>query len=104
MRDFCDRLLIPFAAKNPQVEVVLSQLQVRSRHPFVVARYLSDPDKDLSLRGLSAEQVLSRMQLLRDSRPGRLRKWAKAFRMSPSIQGPWSLGQTLSAPHHVVRA
>ena len=47
-------------------------------------------------------QVAMQVQSLRDSRPNKLRKWAKPFRTSPSIQGPWEMGRELG-PHRTIR-
>jgi large subunit ribosomal protein L43 len=73
------------------------------RHPYVMAWYLKDRPKQLSLKNLSKEQVAERLQFLRDMRPVGLDKWAKAFRTTPSVQGEWSLGQRLDRPHRSIR-
>jgi len=95
-------MLVPFAESNPQLSLAVA---IRPhRHPQVVAEYLVDKSKALSLLNLSAHQVAERIQLLRDMRPLPLRKWDKAFRSTPSVQGAWAMGQQLARPHRVLRS
>ena len=93
---------MPFAEANPQIQICVQEKP--NRHPIVRGYYVRDRDKTLSLRSLSPEQIVERLQFLRDMRPMGLRKWAKPFRSSPSIQGMWELGQLLDRPHSTIRA
>ena len=102
VRQFAEQMLVPFATANPQIQIAVSNKS--GRHPLVTGFYVNDPAKTLSLKGLSAKQVLQRIQTLRDSRPVEVRKWHKQFRSSPSIQGEWELGQVLDQPHKTIRA
>ena len=102
VKDYAERFLVPFAEANPQLSIAVSMRP--GKHPYVRGWYVQDRPKRLSLINLSAEQVIERIQLLRDMRPIGLRKNAKAFRTTPSIQGEWELGQKLDRPHVVVRA
>ena len=102
VKDYAERFLVPFAEANPQLSIAVSMRP--GKHPYVRGWYVQDRPKRLSLINLSAEQVIERIQLLRDMRPIGLRKNAKAFRTTPSIQGEWELGQKLDRPHAVVRA
>ena len=99
-RRFAEQMLIPFAKENPQIEIAVSLKP--NNHPIVTGFYEKDPEKTLSLRNLSAEQVQDRIQMLRDARPITLRKWHKKFRDSPSVQGEWELGQILDRPHKTI--
>lgn len=90
-----------FAETNPQVQFAVSPRP--NRHPFVRGWYLRDKSKTLSLRNLSASQIMERLLLLRDMRPVGLRKWAKPFRTSSSVQGAWHLGQRLERAHQTLR-
>ena len=100
--NFLETMLVPFAEHNPQISI---QVAIRPhRYPQVVAEYLVDKPKALSLKGLSAHQVSTRIQLLRDMRPLPLRKWDKAFRSTPSVQGAWEMGHELTRPHRVLRS
>mgnify|MGYP002037958893 CR=1 FL=1 len=102
VRNFLETMLVPFAEHNPQISI---QVAIRPhRYPQVVAEYLVDKPKALSLKGLSAHQVSTRVQLLRDMRPLPLRKWDKAFRSTPSVQGAWEMGHELTRPHRVLRS
>jgi large subunit ribosomal protein L43 len=101
-RRFAEELLVPFAKANPQLDICISMKA--NKHPLIRGFYFRDPEKTLSLRNLSAQQVAERVQFLRDSRPMSMRKWAKPFRTTPSIQGVWELGQQLNRPHRTIRA
>lgn len=102
VREFLSNQLVPFATANPQLQIV-AQLR-RDRHPSVQGDYVTeDEKKKLSLKSLSAQQVEVQIQSLRDGRPIKLRKWAKPFRTSPSIQGPWEMGQELGS-HRTIRS
>ena len=101
VRDCLERMLVPFAEANPHMQIGVSLKP--NRHPRVTGWYLKDRPKTLSLQGLSAEQVMERIQFLRDMRPIGLRKLAKEFRTTPSIQGEWELGQKLDRPHRTIR-
>ena len=92
---------MPFAEANPQIQLALSVKP--NRHPRVTGWYVNDGQKTLSLMNLSAEQVVERIQFLRDMRPIGLKKNSKAFRTTPSVQGEWELGQTLDRPHRTIR-
>ena len=102
VREYAERLLVPFAEANPQIQIAWHMRP--NRHPAVRGYYLQDRSKRLCLRNLSAEQVVERISFLRDSRPVGMRKNAKEFRTTPSIQGEWELGQLLDAPHRSIRA
>ena len=101
VRDYLQRLLLPFAQANPQLRIAVTTRA--NRHPRVQGWYVKDDGKSLSLANLSAEQIAERIQFLRDARPIGMRKNAKAFRSTPSIQGEWELGQVLDQPHKVLR-
>lgn len=122
-REWLDTKLVPFAKDNPQIDICVSLKN--NRHPHVKAAYLNDPPKvpapqltrssacreelqcfwqSLSLKNMSAPQVDERISFLRNSRPVAPKKWDRVFRTSPSIQGQWQLGQTLTRPHLVIRA
>ena len=102
VREYLSNQLIPFATANPQLQIVAQQRKMR--HPFVQAEYVNEDErKKLDLKSLSAHQVAAQVQSLRDARPIHLRKWAKPFRTSPSIQGPWEMGQELGS-HRTIRS
>eukprot|EP00325_Prymnesiales_sp_UTEX-LB-985_P022003 CAMPEP_0174720606 /NCGR_PEP_ID=MMETSP1094-20130205/34029_1 /TAXON_ID=156173 /ORGANISM="Chrysochromulina brevifilum, Strain UTEX LB 985" /LENGTH=126 /DNA_ID=CAMNT_0015921119 /DNA_START=21 /DNA_END=401 /DNA_ORIENTATION=+ len=101
VRQYLEKYLVPFAEANSQIEIAVCQQA--NRHPIIRGWYMRDPSKTLSLRNLSAEQVVERIFYLRDMRPVGLRKFAKPFRTSPSVQGEWHLGQVLDRPHRTLR-
>lgn len=101
-RHFLEKQLVPFAEANPQIDICVSKRP--NRHPFVRGWYLRDHDKQLSLKNLSMEQMLERVQFLRDMRPVGLNKFAKPFRTSPSVQGEWRMGQLLDREHVTIRS
>lgn len=96
--------MVAFAKANPQLQIGVTIKP--NRHPVVRGFYLKDTDRDknLSLRNLNPAQIAQRVSFLRDTTPGPLIKNAKIFRTSPSIQGPWEMGQMLERPHRVIRA
>ena len=102
VREYMEKLLVPFAEANPQIQIAVSMKT--NHHPFVRGWYVKDSPKRLSLTNLSAAQVAERVQFLRDVRPVGLSKSAKPFRDTPSIQGTWELGQLLDQPHRSIRA
>ena len=75
-RDFLERMLVPFAEANPQINIAVSVKP--NRHPLVRGWYVQDGPKRLNLANMSAEQVAERIQFLRDARPIGMRKNAKA--------------------------
>jgi len=101
VRDWIQTQLTPFAKANPHLEVIVSRNP--GKEPHVRARYLADGDKALSLKNLSWKQVTMRVQMLRDARPVKLKKWDKPFRSTPSVQGEWTMGQELHNEHRVIR-
>ena len=54
--------------------------------------------------GVHEDVYAEPVQLLRDMRPLPLRKWDKAFRSTPSVQGAWEMGHELTRPHRVLRS
>mmetsp|Transcript_4552 Transcript_4552/g.8859 ORF Transcript_4552/g.8859 Transcript_4552/m.8859 type:complete len:130 (+) Transcript_4552:39-428(+) len=101
-REYLSNYLVPFATANPHMQILVQQR--KDRHPYVLGVYVTDDEKkQLSLKNLSASQVAHQVQTLRDSRPLKVRKWAKPFRTSPSIQGPWEMGQELGS-HRTIRS
>ena len=102
VREYLSNYLVPFATANPQMQIVAQQR--KDRHPYVRGVYVTDDEKkQMSLKNLSASQVAIQIQTLRDGRPLNVRKWAKPFRTSPSIQGPWEMGQELGS-HRTIRS
>ena len=101
-RQYLDEHLVELAKANPQIEIAVSVKD--GRHPWVRGYYLRDRDKTLSLRNLSASQIIERVGFLRDTRSINMYKNAKAFRTTPSIQGEWEMGQQLEQPHKTIRA
>ena len=100
-RQYLEKHLVPFAEANPQIQMAVCTRP--NRHPFIQGWYVRDPSKTLSLKNLSPEQVIERITFLRDVRPVGLRKDAKPFRTSPSVQGEWSFGHILDTPHRTLR-
>ena len=101
-RQYLEEHLVDLAKANPQVEIAVSVRH--GRHPWVRGFYLRDSEKTLSLRGLSAFQIVERVGFLRDTRSINMYKNSKAFRTTPSIQGAWELGRQLDLPHRTLRA
>jgi len=101
VREFLERDFVQFAEANPQIQ--FCAVPRGSREPYARGYYVRDKSKTLSLKNLSAQMVAERLQFLRDMRPLGLRKWAKPFRTTPSIQGHWELGQQLDRPHRTLR-
>ncbi len=101
-RQYLEKHLVPFAEANPHVDILVAKRP--NKHPFVRAWYVRDRDKQLSLKNLSMEQVVERVQFLRDMRSIGLDKFARPFRTSRSVQGAWQMGQQLELPHRTIRS
>jgi hypothetical protein len=63
---------------------------IRGKHPHLRAVY-EQGQKTLCVRNMSEDQVLNKMQYLRDSRGNQTRNWTQRHVSArPSIQGFWT--------------
>ena len=90
-RQFVRYGLAGVAEQNPQVQFVARERS--NRHPLLIASYRKGEDKVWSLRKMSAAEVLSRVQELRNM-SGRKPNKIKNFHVThnPTVQGEWKYG------------
>lgn len=88
---FLKYLLGSFAAKHPQIEIHVSPRP--SKHPIVRGTYINEREKTICVRNLEKEQVLQKVELLRDASGEKLRR-VKGGKVVSSdneaIRGIWS--------------
>jgi large subunit ribosomal protein L43 len=90
-RQFVRYGLAGVAEQNPQVQFVARERH--NRHPLLIASYRRGEDKVWSLRKMGADEVLSRVQELRNM-SGRKPNKIKNFQVThnPTVQGEWKYG------------
>lgn len=88
---FLKQLLRPFAAQHPQIEIHVSPRP--SRHPVIRGTYINGREKAICVKNLEREQVLQKVELLRDASGEKVRR-VKGGRVvtsiNESIRGIWS--------------
>ncbi|MCJ1430280.1 39S ribosomal protein L51, mitochondrial [Sticta canariensis] len=91
MNAFLKQLLRPFAAQHPQIEIHVSPRP--SRHPVIRGTYINGKEKAICVKNLEREQVLQKVELLRDASGEKVRR-VKSGRVvtsvNESIRGIWS--------------
>lgn len=88
---FLKYLLASFATMHPQIEIHVSPRP--SKHPIVRGTYINGREKTVCVRNLEKEQVLQKVELLRDASGEKLRR-VKGGKVVSSdneaIRGIWS--------------
>lgn len=77
-----------FAAKHPEIEILVSPRP--KKHPTVTAHYVNGKTRPVCLRNLDTNQILNKVELLRDSTGEinkRVKKPVKSF--NESVRGIW---------------
>lgn len=78
-----------FAAKNPQIEITVSPRP--SKHPVVTGHYINGRTKPICVRNLEANQILQKVELLRDSDGEKNKRYSKPVTsINSSVRGIWS--------------
>lgn len=78
-----------FAKQNPQIEFTVSPRP--NKHPVVLGHYLNGRHKAICVRNLEKEQILQKVELLRNANGEKLKKVKKPVISSQeSVRGVWS--------------
>ncbi|CAN8096723.1 unnamed protein product [Discula destructiva] len=89
MNNFLEKSLPKFAAKHPEIEITVSPKP--QKHPTVIAHYINGLTRPVCLRKCDANQILNKVEMLRDSTGEMNRKVNKAVRSyNDSVRGVWS--------------
>jgi large subunit ribosomal protein L43 len=89
MRTFIQRLLPKFAAKHPGIEFLVAPRP--NHHPQVVGHYINGRTKPVCVRKLNPDQIMEKVELVRDANGEKLRKVNKPVTsINPSVRGIWS--------------
>ena len=89
MTKFITHNLPLFAKQNPQIEITISPRP--NRHPVVTGHYLNGRQKAICVRSLEKEQILQKVELLRNANGEKLKKVKKpVMSTQESIRGVWS--------------
>ncbi|KAI9731026.1 MAG: 39S ribosomal protein L51, mitochondrial [Cirrosporium novae-zelandiae] len=89
MNAFLKYTLPQFAAKHPQIEIRVSPRP--NRHPVVKGYYINGRSKAVCVRNLEKEQILKKVELLRDASGEKLKHVTKPVRSyNESVRGIWS--------------
>jgi len=89
MNSFLKHTLPAFARSHPQIEINISPRP--RRHPVVKGYYINGREKAICVRKLQKEQVLQKVELLRDASGEKLKKLNKPVKsLNESVRGIWS--------------
>jgi large subunit ribosomal protein L43 len=85
-------MLPSFAQRHPYIEFTISPRP--RKHPIIRATYINGREKVICVKSLEKEQILKKLELLRDASGEKLHKVTKPVKsLSESVRGIWS-------PHH----
>lgn len=86
---FIEKGLPKFAAKHPEIEITVSPRP--QKHPTVIAHYINGKTRPVCLRKMDVNQILAKVELLRDSTGETNKKVNKPVRSTnDSVRGIWS--------------
>ncbi|TLS28721.1 hypothetical protein PpBr36_00585 [Pyricularia pennisetigena] len=89
MNQFIRQHLPTFAAKNPQIEITVSPRP--QKHPVVVGHFINGNNRPVCVRNLDANQILKKVELLREMNGEVNKKFSKPVRsINESVRGVWS--------------
>jgi large subunit ribosomal protein L43 len=81
--------LAAFARTHPEIEFTVSPRP--GKHPVIIGHYINGREKAVCVRNLDQNQILKKVELLRDASGEKLRKTNKAvLSINPSVRGVWS--------------
>ncbi|PSR78093.1 mitochondrial 54S ribosomal protein L51, partial [Coniella lustricola] len=89
MNQFLESHLPRFAKSHPEIEISVSPRP--QQHPSVIAHYINGNTRPVCLRKLDPNQILGKVELLRDStgeRNKRVKKPVKSINVG--VRGIWS--------------
>lgn len=86
---FIESTLPKFAAKHPEIEISVSPRP--QKHPVVIAHYINGNTRPVCLKKLDQNQILNKIELLRDSTGETNKRVNKPVRsLNESVRGIWS--------------
>lgn len=86
---FIEKTLPKFAAKHPEIEISVSPRP--QKHPVVIAHYINGQTRPVCLKKLDPNQILAKLDLLRDSTGHVNRRVNKpVISTNSSVRGVWS--------------
>ncbi|KAL8400387.1 hypothetical protein RB594_000687 [Gaeumannomyces avenae] len=89
MNQFIKSHLPAFAAKHPQIEITVSPRP--SKHPVITGHYINGRSKPICVRNLEANQILQKVELLRDSDGEKNKRYSKPVTsINLGVRGIWS--------------
>jgi large subunit ribosomal protein L43 len=78
-----------FAKAHPEIEFSVSPRP--SKHPVITAHYINGKEKSICVRKMEPNEILKKVELLRDSNGEKNRKYTRAVTsINPSVRGVWS--------------
>ncbi|KAF3770333.1 hypothetical protein M406DRAFT_66747 [Cryphonectria parasitica EP155] len=89
MNKFIEMHLPKFAARHPEIEISVSPRP--QKHPTVIAHYINGNTRPVCLKKMDPNQILSKLEMLRDS-TGEINKRVKkpVRSTNESVRGVWS--------------
>ncbi|CAG8497976.1 6821_t:CDS:2 [Diversispora eburnea] len=90
MIEYFKTKLIPFAKRNPQIEIIVTPRP--SKHPLVRGTYLNEMQKDICVKNLDPKEIDKYVQLIRDNTGYKAKSRFKkpVISTTPSVRGIWS--------------
>ncbi|KAJ4392098.1 39S ribosomal protein L51, mitochondrial [Gnomoniopsis smithogilvyi] len=89
MNTFIEKALPKFAASHPEIEITVSPKP--QRHPTVIAHYINGRTRPVCLKKCDMNQIIKKVEMLRDSTGEINRKVNKPVRSyNESVRGIWS--------------
>ncbi|KAL8311604.1 hypothetical protein RB597_002288 [Gaeumannomyces tritici] len=89
MNQFIKSHLPAFAAKHPQIEITVSPRP--SKHPVITGHYINGRSKPICVRNLEANQILQKVEILRDSDGEKNKRYSKPVTsINLGVRGIWS--------------
>lgn len=86
---FLRHTLPQFAQANPQIEITISPRP--NKHPLVVGYYMNGRSKDICVRSLEKEQILQKVELLRQANGEKVKRVRRpVMSVNESVRGIWS--------------
>lgn len=86
---FIEGQLPKFAARHPEIEISVSPRP--QKHPVVIAHYINGNTRPVCLKKMDQNQILNKIELLRDSTGETNKRVNKPVRsLNESVRGVWS--------------
>lgn len=86
---FIETRLKSFAARHPEIEINISPKP--QKHPTVIAHYINGNTRPICLKKLDVNQIMNKVELLRDSTGDTNKRSKKPVRSKhEGVRGIWS--------------